>query len=157
MSGDLYKNKTRLRVNGLLFKEHAILLAQIKSPVTNELVWMPPGGGIHFGESMEDCLKREFLEETGLKITVGSLIAINELVKPPFHTVEMYFVVKKKAGKLRLGHDPEHAEDQQVLKNIQWISLDKLSDTSLAPKELPQWIHSLQSDGNRPKVFFQSN
>jgi 8-oxo-dGTP pyrophosphatase MutT (NUDIX family) len=33
-----------------------------------------PGGGLEFGEGTRDCLKREFMEETGLEVTVGSHI-----------------------------------------------------------------------------------
>lgn len=33
-----------------------------------------PGGGLEFGEGTRDCLKREFMEETGLTVTVGDHI-----------------------------------------------------------------------------------
>lgn len=33
-----------------------------------------PGGGLEFGEGTRDCLAREFLEETGLTVTVGEHI-----------------------------------------------------------------------------------
>jgi 8-oxo-dGTP pyrophosphatase MutT (NUDIX family) len=33
-----------------------------------------PGGGLEFGEGTRDCLRREFMEETGLEVTVGSHI-----------------------------------------------------------------------------------
>ena len=33
-----------------------------------------PGGGLEFGEGTRDCLAREFMEETGLSITVGDHI-----------------------------------------------------------------------------------
>lgn len=33
-----------------------------------------PGGGLEIGEGTRDCLKREFMEETGLKVTVGEHI-----------------------------------------------------------------------------------
>ncbi|MBN2732992.1 MAG: NUDIX domain-containing protein [Balneolaceae bacterium] len=157
MSGDIYKNKTRIRVNGLLFKDDSILLAQIKSPVNDALVWMPPGGGLHFGERIKDCLKREFREETGLDITVGSFVAINELVKPPFHAIEMYFKVEENGGQLRLGKDPEHDRDHQILKDLRWISFDAMGDIAVAPKALSGWISSLNSQNNSPTIFFQSN
>lgn len=157
MSGDIYKNKTRIRVNGLLFKDDSILLAQIKSPVNDALVWMPPGGGLHFGETMEGCLQREFLEETGLHVTIGRFVAINELVKLPFHAVEMYFRVEINGGKLRLGKDPEQDPNQQVLRDLQWISFDEINDIAVAPKALSGWISSLNSQNNSPTIFFQPN
>lgn len=157
MSGDIYKNRTRIRVNGLLIEDDAILLAQIKSPVTNQLIWMPPGGGLQLSEEIAACLRREFEEETGLHITRGPLIAINELVKPPFHAVELYFKVQKSGGELTLGGDPEHADDEQLIKDLRWIPLDELKDLATAPECLPEWIHRIQDDKNLPDIIFQTN
>jgi 8-oxo-dGTP diphosphatase len=155
MSGDIYKNKTRIRVNGLLIEGESILLVQIKSPVNNELVWMPPGGGLQFGESMIDCLCREFNEETGLKISIGSLVALNELVTPPFHAVECYFMVKKESGTMQLGQDPEHKKDEQVLRDLQWIPLKALNKMSTAPKSLEEWIINANSQKQNTSLYFQ--
>ena len=33
-----------------------------------------PGGGLEFGEGTRECLKREFMEETGLEVIVGEHI-----------------------------------------------------------------------------------
>lgn len=33
-----------------------------------------PGGGLELGEGTRDCLKREFMEETGLDVTIGDHI-----------------------------------------------------------------------------------
>ncbi len=38
-----------------------------------------PGGGLEFGEGTRDCLKREFMEETGLDITVGAHIYTTDI------------------------------------------------------------------------------
>lgn len=136
MSGNVFKNKIRVRANGILQQEGALLLIQIKSPVINELVWMPPGGGLQFGESMVACLKREFREETGLEIKVGSLSFVNELVEPPFHAVECYFKVEQTGGDLKVGHDPELDEDEQLIKDLQWVSFNELSNINVIPDQL---------------------
>lgn len=136
MSGDVFKNKIRIRANGILQQDGALLLVQLKSPVTDELVWMPPGGGLQFGESMVTCLKREFREETGLKIKVGSLCFVNELVEPPFHAVECFFEVQQTGGDLKIGRDPELDEDEQLIKNLQWIPFNKLHNINVIPEKL---------------------
>jgi 8-oxo-dGTP diphosphatase len=38
-----------------------------------------PGGGLEFGEGTRDCLKREFMEETGLDVTVGAHIYTTDI------------------------------------------------------------------------------
>lgn len=136
MASHLYRNKIRIRANGLLVKDDAVLLVQIHSPVTDELIWTPPGGGLEFGESLEACLKREFLEETGLEVEVHELRYLNELIEPPFHAVEFYFRVSKSGGTLKLGADPEQHAAEQFLKDVQWIGFDKIKQINLAPAGL---------------------
>lgn len=148
-----FKNETRIRVNGILNRDEAVLLVQLESPVTNELVWMPPGGGLQFGESMKRCLQREFREETGLEIKVGPLCFVNELVKPPFHAVECYFFVKQKGGELHLGSDPELSEDDQLLKDLQWISVNKLVNKNVIPRNLKSLVQRSSSSAEWPDFY----
>jgi ADP-ribose pyrophosphatase YjhB (NUDIX family) len=54
--------------------KHELLLLRNKS---NGKYWFP-GGGIEIGERIIEGLKREVLEETGLKITVGELLLARE-------------------------------------------------------------------------------
>lgn len=138
-----YHHKVRVRVCGLLIEDDSILLAQIDSPVTGSLVWMPPGGGLKFGESIEDCLRREFLEETGLAIEINTLQFINELIEPPFHAVELYYSVEKSGGQKKTGRDPEHSADGQILRDIQWISLDEWSQYPTSPNRLDHYVREL--------------
>ena len=131
-----FRGKTRVRVCGLLVEDASILLAQIHSPITKSLVWIPPGGGLQFGETMKECLIREFQEETNLQIDVRSLIHINELVADPYHALEFYFEVAKTGGELALGSDPEMSEDKQLLKGLKWMSVPELPKIDFSPKSL---------------------
>ena len=59
-----------VRVYGILLNSERQLL------VTDELIkgkyyTKLPGGGLELGEGTRDCLKREFMEETGLEVEVG--------------------------------------------------------------------------------------
>ncbi len=146
MPGEVFKNKIRIRVNGILQYDHSILLVQLQSPVTEELVWMPPGGGLEFGESLADCLQREFREETGLQIRVGSLAFVNEMIKPPFHAIEFYISVHEAGGDVRLGTDPELPEDAQLLKDLRWVSAEELRDLNVVPDQLIPWIEGSGQD-----------
>lgn len=58
-----------VRVYGLLFDAQKRLLISdefIRGGYFTKL----PGGGLELGEGTRDCLKREFMEETGLEVTV---------------------------------------------------------------------------------------
>lgn len=134
--GSSFRDRLRVRVCGILIQDDAILLAQIHSPVVDDLVWTPPGGGLEFGEHMKDCLKREFAEETNLQVNVKDLVHINELVEDPFHAVEFYFEVTGIAGEAKKGRDPELSWNQQLLHDLKWIPLDKLEEIRFAPENL---------------------
>ncbi|HEX7692438.1 MAG TPA: NUDIX domain-containing protein [Sediminibacterium sp.] len=62
-----------VRVYGLLFDEEKRLLVSDEF-IRGEYFTKLPGGGLEFGEGTRDCLQREFLEETGLEVTVGDHI-----------------------------------------------------------------------------------
>lgn len=145
-----FANKLRVRVCGVLIRNDEILLAQIHSPITDKLIWMPPGGGLAFGESMKDCLRREFKEETNLSVEVQELVHVNELLRKPYHAVECFFEVKKTSGSEKLGKDPELSWDRQLLHDLQWMSIAKLPEINFAPSSLVEKIQHWDRRFNYP-------
>ena len=59
-----------VRVYGILLDEKNRLLVSDEY-VRGSYFTKLPGGGLEFGEGTRDCLKREFMEEAGLEVTVG--------------------------------------------------------------------------------------
>jgi 8-oxo-dGTP diphosphatase len=113
---EIYGNKVRLRVCGLCWQEDSLLL--VKHQMGNSGFWAPPGGGLEYGEHLEDALKREFLEETGLEVAVEKFLFCCEFIKNPLHAVELFFEVKTLGGVLRSGYDPE----LQLIESTQFLS-----------------------------------
>ena len=133
-----YTGKLRVRVCGLLVHQKALLLVKVHSPVINEEVWLPPGGGVEFGEPLVKALEREFLEETGLIVKVGELVYINELLQEPYHAIEFYFLVEQESGILSLGADPEFDEEHQILKEIAFFRKEQMQLLEVAPSYLKE-------------------
>jgi 8-oxo-dGTP diphosphatase len=101
-----YGNKVRLRACGICWHENALLLVNHRG-ITAAPFWAPPGGGVEFGESVEACLKKEFLEETGLEISAGKFLFACEYIHEPLHAIELFFSVSVVGGSLKKGNDPE--------------------------------------------------
>src|SRR5690242_18666928 len=62
-----------LRVYGILVNEQKQVLVSDEY-IRGGYYTKFPGGGLEFGEGTRDCLKREFMEEMGLSVSVGDHI-----------------------------------------------------------------------------------
>lgn len=122
-----YGNRVRLRVAGICIEKEKILLVKHSGLNDSNQFWAPPGGGLQFGESTQECLIREFQEETGLDIQVGEFICVSEYINPPLHAVELFFDVNVVDGKLLSGFDPEALPEDQIIKNVKFLSFEELS------------------------------
>jgi 8-oxo-dGTP diphosphatase len=129
-----YTNRVRLRSCGLLLKDEKLLLVELMSPVSNKWTWIPPGGGVESGESLEEALIREFKEETGLQISIGEWVHINEVIHGSIHAIEFYHSVKEEGGELMLGTDPERDTDKQILRNIGFFDRQEIEGMNTAPE-----------------------
>jgi 8-oxo-dGTP diphosphatase len=123
---NLYGNRLRIRVCGILAENNKLLVVEHKNMGTNGFFISPPGGGLNIGEKIEDCLMREFLEETGLEISIGNFLFANEYLDMPLHAIELFFEVKKIKGELRLGNDPEMEAEKQILNKIYFSSYPEI-------------------------------
>lgn len=152
-SESIYSHRLRIRVCGLLFKHDSLLLVQLKSPVTDSLIWTPPGGGLEFGETMHECLKREFVEETGLKIEVNHLVHVNEMIREPFHAIEFYFSVTQTGGSLAAGRDPELSDEEQLFRDIKWKPVKDIRNLRFAPESLADKVQNYKSSSSLAPIF----
>ena len=72
--------RTRFGVYGLAIRRHHILLARISELVPGGVgKWTLPGGGMDWGETPEETLRREMVEETGLIPTIGPIFDIHSV------------------------------------------------------------------------------
>lgn len=134
--------KVRVRVCGILVRNEKVLLLKHYSIGSRGYLWSPPGGGVEFGQRLQEALQREFLEETNLSIEVGEYLFTNEHIDNQHHAIELFFVVKHRSGRLKLGIDPELDSSNQILTEAKFLSKQEIEQI---PKDA---IHSIFSSTN---------
>ena len=93
----------------VIHEGRVLLIRRGQPPDAGE--WSIPGGAVELGESVEDALRREIREETGLEIAVGPLLEIYERVERDdaggvrFHFVVIDYRCTVTGGTLRAGDD----------------------------------------------------
>lgn len=118
----IYGNRLRVRVCGLCWDGDRVLLVNHRA-VSGPNLWLPPGGGLEFGETLETALKREFLEETGLDIAPAKFAFGCEFIKEPLHALELFFNVIRIGGTLKSGYDPE----LQIIQDVRFFSKEEIN------------------------------
>ncbi len=73
--------------------------------------WCFPGGHLEFGESFEDCARRETLEETGVNIKNVRLGTVTNDIfeKEKKHYITVYMIAEHESGEARVM-EPEKSE-----------------------------------------------
>lgn len=107
------------------------------------LKWDLPGGKNEFGESLEETLKREIFEETGLNVNVLNLLPKTiskawEYVDRRQHTIVLCYRCKLIDGKL-------HLNDKEI-NDLKWISIndvDKFDFMSTSKKFIRGYLKLL--------------
>lgn len=127
---DVDKLQFRPSVYGILIENGKVLLSKQWDG------YDIPGGGVELDETLDEALKREFVEETGLKIKVGEIVHCSSAFFNPKHSRKskgqywncqlIYFLVKKIGGEISIENCDEDEKDYMDLP--EWIEIDKLKD-----------------------------
>lgn len=105
-----YPKRPLIGVGALILRRHRILMARRgKEPLKGW--WSLPGGALETGEALEDAVRREVREETGLEIRPLGVLEIFERIMrdgsgaPEYHYVLIDYMCRIIGGSLRAGDD----------------------------------------------------
>lgn len=124
------KQHSSVRAYGLLVNQGQVTLVRSSNPNHQPPMWWLPGGGIDFGETPEQTLHREFLEETGLTIGNPRLVDVTADLRKRdngdrVHTVRIIYQVDLVAGELT-------PEVHGTTDHAAWFDVDAVWDLNLA-------------------------
>ena len=103
-------------VKALIFKEGKFLVMHNKG--IEENLWELPGGRMEFGETAEETLKREMIEETGLVVKPIKLLDTWNLIREDYQITGIIYLCEFEEGEVRLSDEHD---------GFQWIDTDEKS------------------------------
>ena len=118
---------TRDTTAGVLNEDGRYLVAQRKKGGPLSEKWEFIGGKNRCGETLQDTLKREWMEEVGLKISVGEFLLNTEFDNNDTHyTLHCYRVYSiSESTELSLS----------VHNDVRWVTREELSSLDFGPSD----------------------
>jgi 8-oxo-dGTP diphosphatase len=120
----------KVGVGAVLFRGDLVLLIRRgKEPLKG--TWLIPGGTVELGETLEEALVREVMEETGVATRPGPMIAAFDRIlrsrsgEVSYHYVILDYLCEWAGGEARAGSDAA---------DVTWARIEQLSDLGV-PEE----------------------
>ena len=139
----------RVRVAAMVLDDDKLLM--VKHRKAGREYWMLPGGGVNFGENLEEALIREFREEIQIDIDPKALVLVNDSIPPDAHRhiINLVFTADWISGTPELGDDPRIVAVEFILIN----RLPKLTMFPAVGKEL----HAILQNPDAGQIRYLGN
>lgn len=110
--------------------QQRILLSWWNGEGFSEPMWTMPGGGVDFGERVEDAIVREVHEETGYTVELGELLVVDTYTRsdPGWGRPRRFQAVRVVHHATVVGGTLGTLEVDGTTDDAQWIPLDEVAD-----------------------------
>ncbi|MEM1224000.1 MAG: NUDIX domain-containing protein [Verrucomicrobiota bacterium] len=144
----------RTAARALIILDRRLLTIQMRDD--SGIFYILPGGGQKHGETLQDSLKRECLEEIGTEIEIGELVYIREYIGKnhffrkshhAFHQVESVFRCSLPKPE-EIGPGTE-TDKKQI--GIKWLPLAELGSYRLLPETIVPFFN--EEDFRPPQIY----
>jgi 8-oxo-dGTP diphosphatase len=109
----------------IIILEEKILVVQRSDTMSLPLKWEFPGGKIESGESDEECIKREIIEELNIKIELISRLTPSRHNYPDFQIELIPFLAKYIDGVIKLAEHKKYLLLKKYeLSDLDWAEAD---------------------------------
>lgn len=124
-----YPKQPIVGVGGVVIRGNRVLLIRRgREPLKG--AWTIPGGMLELGESLKNGVKREILEETGLKVTPLEALAVFDRIQKNGERIQYHYVIvdylcRPVGGRLKSGSD---------VLDARWVPREELQRYRITPK-----------------------
>lgn len=117
----------RVGIGMFVIKDGRILMGKRKN-AHGDGTWSLPGGHLEFNETVEECTKREILEETGLEVENIRFLDITEdmFKEEDKHYITIFVLSDYTSGEPRIM-EPDKCEEWR------WVSYDEMPEPMFLP------------------------
>jgi 8-oxo-dGTP pyrophosphatase MutT (NUDIX family) len=133
-------HKPSLRGRVIIVEDGKIAL--IKRVRDGRTYYVFPGGAVEVGETSEEAAAREAVEELGLRVEVGRLVAVQQ-----FQGCEhRFYTARVLGGTFGSGNGPEYSQQRDPHDTLYlpvWLEVGKLDEFDVRP---PAIAVALRSD-----------
>ena len=117
----------RVRAAAIIKNGEQILVHVVKNKDDSRIWFIPPGGGVHYGESSLDAIRREIKEELGWEFSeakfIGSFESFHSINGMKEHEISFVYEVSPSVGSHLAFSKQEIEEDNGKKKVFEWVDL----------------------------------
>jgi 8-oxo-dGTP diphosphatase len=124
------EQRPKIGIGSLVVKDGKVLMG-LRKGAGGAGSWAPPGGHLEYGESWEDCARRETLEETGVEIINPRFAAVTNDVSPDGSTHYVTIFIRSDWAGGEAG-----VREEEKCERWEWFKWESLPRPLFLPMEM---------------------